>query len=127
MAGPAAVHIGEHRIQLDAMTPIGSTLFRVDVENGRKQIQAAVPEMERALAHIPFERDLGLLYRWRCASTKCRAGGGRLERLASKDGERWSWKGPGGPAELHIGEHVSTLSDTRRGYELRVLGGPIVQ
>ena len=114
-AGLAAVSVGPRPWQLDVLMPTGNSLFSVQVGD-EVQVQAGMPELEEVLARIPFERDLALLYRYRCEGSRCRAGRWRLVA----QGEGWSLRGPGGRATLVRQGQLLVLHDPRRGYTMRV-------
>ena len=116
LAGLAFVRVNDDAFDLQAVTPTGVALFAVHGGDDGVGVTAPDDGMAKALGLIPFERDLWLLYRWRCAD-RCRADGGTL----TVDGEHVSWRGRGGPAEVVLGADRATLTDPRRGYELLVV------
>jgi len=117
-AGLAAINIGPNRATLEALSIAGPSLFTVHATADHLQVTAPDPRMAAVLQRIPFWRDLSLLYRWSCPSTKCGVDGGTVENI----GDVVRYRGSGGPASLRREEKVATLDDLRRGYSLTVVG-----
>lgn len=122
-AGMAAVQLQGDAFTLVAITPGGLELFSVRGDADGSTVTAPQADMQAVLEKLPLGRDLHLIYAWGCGSTPaCQVGGGRVTEGPGEDGWTRSWKGPGGPAQVIIGEGRATLSDPRRGYTLRVVG-----
>lgn len=112
IAGLAIVVVEDDDWALQALTPTGLSLF-----TARANEEVIAPdEMKPILARLPFERDLWLLYRLRCAD-RCRTPKGHLR---VKDGVG-RWRGAGGPARVTTDGNAFVLRDPRRGYTLKVV------
>lgn len=120
LGGLAAVSVSDERFALLGLTPAGTSLFSIQGREGEPpEVAAPDPEMARVLGLLPFERDLWLLYRWRCEA-RCRTEHGRLLR----EGDTLRWRGRGGPATVELGESRTVLTDPRRHYTVTVTGSP---
>lgn len=108
--GTAIVRTDGDQIRMQAITPAGTSLFSVTVQDGQQQVTSADPELTALLDRLPFYRDLPLTYVYRCEAERCEAGGWRFR--ATESG--WRVKGPGGPMRIETGPPLR-LIDGRRG------------
>lgn len=116
IGGAAVIAVGDEDWALLGLGPTGTALFTVRSQNGEVTTTAPDEGMASALAKMPLERDLWLLYRWTCAE-RCRVVNGVL----TVAGDEVRWRGRRGPATIRRIDGKTILVDPRRGYRLTVL------
>ncbi len=116
--GTAIVRFDDSSYELRGVTLTGITLFTARGDGDRDTVEAPDPTMERTLRHIPFGRDLDLVWRLECAD-RCQTPRGRLTNRA--DGVT-RWRGEGGPATVRREGDLVVVEDRQRNYTLTVVG-----
>ncbi len=125
-AGTMAAVLEDGGVEVAALTPAGTELFRVARRGEQVEVSAPDPAWEPWLARLPLDRDLPLVFQWHCPTERCAVEGGVVRERALEDGgiER-SWRGPGGPVTAVLRPGKAELDDPRRGYRV-VLAGEAV-
>ncbi len=125
-AGMMAGVIEDGGVEVAALTPAGTELFRVSRWGDQVEVSAPDPDWEPWLSRLPFDRDLPLVLQWDCPHGRCAVEGGVLRQAPTDDGgvER-RWRGPGGPATAVIHPGKAVVSDPRRGYTVTLAGEAI--
>jgi hypothetical protein len=125
-AGTMAAVLEDGGVEVAALTPAGTELFRVARQGAQVEVSAPDPAWVPWLEKLPFDRDLPLVLQWHCPVERCAVEGGVLRQRTLEDGglER-RWRGPGGPvsATIHTGKAV--ITDDRRGYVVTIAGEAI--
>ena len=124
-AGMAVVVLEGPKVTLQALTPAGSALFTIEATAEEIQVRAPDPQMAALLERLPFHRDLMLVYAWSCPPGRCAADGGTIREQPEDNGLLRRWRGPGGPATLHLQPGKAVLTDPLRRYTLTVVGEEI--
>jgi hypothetical protein len=120
-AGLAVVDVSWQAVRLQALTPLGTEAFRVEVGPTGTTVTAPDPAWATALARFPFERDLRLAHGWSCPEGTCTAGDGCLTEIAVPEGVERQWRGPGGTAVARVSGGRVVLEDHRRGYRITLV------
>ena len=118
LAGLAVVDLNAEGARLQALSPLGVELFRVEVDASGSRVQAPDEAWAEVLGAMPFGRDLRLAGAWSCPEGRCAAGGGRVKIRAEQGATVLRYRGPGGPAEARREAGRVLLRDPVRGYEL---------
>jgi len=125
IAGLAAVRIDGDAVTLDALSPAGIALFRVEASAEGATVTAPDPAWADVLERIPFRRDLLLIHAWDCPEGRCAVAGGTVRQRVEDGALLRRYRGPGGPARARIEEGRATLHDPLRGYDVTLVGGDI--
>jgi hypothetical protein len=125
-AGLMAAVIEDGGVEVAALTPAGTELFRVARRGELVRVSAPDPSWEPWLERLPFDRDLPLVLQWHCPVARCLVEGGVLAQRPLEDGgvER-RWRGPGGPVSATIHQGKAVVVDPRRGYTVTLAGEAI--
>ncbi len=125
-AGMMAAVLEGGGVEVAALTPAGTELFRVSRAGERVEVRAPEPAWEPWLARLPFDRDLHLVFLWDCPQERCAVAEGVLMQRALDDGGvQRTWKGPGGPVSAMIHPGKAVITDARRGYTVTLAGEAI--
>jgi len=125
-AGLMAAVFEDGGVEVAALTPAGTELFRVARRGGQVELSAPDPSWEPWLERMPFDRDLPLVLQWHCPVERCAVHGGVLTQQSLEDGGlQRSWRGPGGPVSATIHPGKAVITDPRRGYTVTLAGEAI--
>lgn len=125
-AGLMAAVLEDGGVEVAALTPTGTELFRVSRHGEQVVVRAPDPGWVPWLERLPFERDLPLVFLWSCPAERCWVEGGVVRQESTDDGGLVrSWRGPGGPVSATIHPGRAVISDTRRGYVVTLAGEAI--
>ena len=92
----AAVFEGEG-VEVAALAPSGTEIFRVRRYGDEVTVTAPDPAWVPWLERLPLHRDLPLVFAWHCPVERCRVAGGTLrQRDLDGGGVERRWRGPGG-------------------------------
>lgn len=125
-AGTMAAVFEDGGVEVAALTPAGTELFRVARSGDAVEVHAPDEDWEPWLERLPFDRDLPLVLYWHCPVDRCAVEGGVLRQRSLDDGglER-SWRGPGGPVTAIVHPGKAVITDPRRGYVVTLAGEAI--
>jgi hypothetical protein len=125
-AGTMAAVLDSGGVEVAALTPAGTELFRVARHGDEVEVRAPDADWVPWLERLPFDRDLPLVLLWHCPVQRCAVEGGVLRQRTLDDGgiER-SWRGPGGPVSATVHQGKAVITDSRRGYVVTLAGEAI--
>ncbi len=125
-AGVMAAVLEDGGVEVAALTPAGTELFRVSQQGQDVEVSAPDASWEPWLERLPFQRDLPLVFLWHCPVERCAVEGGVLSQRALPGGglER-RWRGPGGPVTATITPGRAVIVDPRRGYTVTLAGDAV--
>ena len=122
-AGLMAAVLEDGGVEVSAMTPAGTELFRVARLGEQVDVRAPDPSWVPWLERLPFDRDLALVFLWGCPVERCAVEGGVVtQRPLDGGGIVRTWRGPAGAVSAVIQPGKAVISDTRRGYVVTLAG-----
>ena len=121
----AAVFEGDG-VEVAALTPAGTELFRVARHGDQVEVHSPDEDWTPWLERLPFDRDLPLVFLWDCPQGRCVVHDGVLrQRSTEAGGLVRTWRGSAGPVSATIVEGRAVISDPRRGYTVTLVGEAI--